>query len=55
MFDLARDLKADRLIDYVAELKERQEELEDLVNGLSERVVVLEGQVAALTSGQKDN
>lgn len=55
MFNLDRDMKIDRIIDYIADLKERQEQLEESIDDLSERVIMLEEQVLTLTGGQKDN
>ena len=53
MSDLALHMRTDSLLDYVADLRERQEELEEIIGVLSERVAALEEQVLKLTSGQK--
>lgn len=55
MSDLALHMRTDSLLEYVADLRERQEELEQIIGALSERVAALEEQVRTLTGGQKSD
>ena len=55
MSDLATFLKADRMVDYIADLKERQEEMEEIIADLTARVAALEEQLLALTGGPKES
>jgi hypothetical protein len=55
MSDLALHMRTDSLLDYVAELRERQEELEEIIGSLAERVAALEEQALVLGGGRKSD